>query len=105
MFLQNGCYSTEDIHNDIASSILVPSALHVTRLTCSQRPCFTCLAARKGAFVAGQPTNFHGKILYDKCRKYVCTPSDWDPRLVERSSELPDARLVLEFVYGYAGGQ
>ena len=58
---------------------------------------------RKGAFIAGQATSFTGKIIYPECRKPVFTPSGWDPALVERSSELPNARLVLEHVYGYAG--
>ena len=31
------------------------------------------------------------------------TPSDWDPALAERSAELPNARLILDFVYGYQG--
>lgn len=60
-------------------------------------------AVRKGPFVAGQNSNFHGKILYKQCRKPVYTPSDWDPALADRSSDLPAARLVLEFVYGYQG--
>jgi hypothetical protein len=58
---------------------------------------------RKGAFVAGQNAQFHGKILYKPCRKPVYTPSDWDPALAERSADLPGARLVLDFVYGYQG--
>jgi hypothetical protein len=49
--------------------------------------------------------NFHGKISYSKCRKFVYTPTGWEPAaVVARSSELPDKRLALEFVYGYAGG-
>uniref|UniRef100_A0A383VWQ6 EML-like second beta-propeller domain-containing protein n=1 Tax=Tetradesmus obliquus TaxID=3088 RepID=A0A383VWQ6_TETOB len=62
-------------------------------------------AVRKGAFMPGQSANFRGKIIYEECRKPVWTPSDWDPRLAERSAELPDARLQLEFVYGYTGAQ
>jgi len=58
---------------------------------------------RKGPFQAGSSSNFHGKILYSKCRKPVYTPSDWDPALAERSADLPDARLVLHHVYGYQG--
>lgn len=58
---------------------------------------------RKGAFIAGQSGNFNGKIIYEECRKPVYTPSNWDPSLVDRSAELPDARLALEFIYGYAG--
>jgi microtubule-associated protein-like 6 len=51
----------------------------------------------------GQSANFRGKIIYEECRKPVWTPSNWDPRLAERSAELPDVRLQLEFVYGYTG--
>ena len=58
---------------------------------------------RKGAFEAGQSAHFNGKIQYKQCRKPVYTPSDWDPALAERSAELPDARLILDFVYGYQG--
>jgi len=58
---------------------------------------------RKGAFQAGYSSNFHGKIIYSKCRKPVYTPSDWDPALAERSADLPDARLVLQYIYGYQG--
>ena len=58
---------------------------------------------RKGTFVIGERSNFHGKVLYPQCRKPVYTPSDWDPALVERSGQLPDAELNLEFVYGYGG--
>mmetsp|Transcript_34365 Transcript_34365/g.76299 ORF Transcript_34365/g.76299 Transcript_34365/m.76299 type:complete len:1172 (-) Transcript_34365:306-3821(-) len=61
------------------------------------------LPSRKGAFQAGANANFSGKILYKQCRKPVYTPTDWDPRLADRSAELPLARLVLEFVYGYEG--
>lgn len=60
-------------------------------------------AVRKGAFQPGQSANFHGKIIYEECRKPVWTPTDWDPHLADRSAELPDARLSLEFAYGYAG--
>jgi echinoderm microtubule-associated protein-like 6 len=59
---------------------------------------------RKGAFIAGQGGAFSGKIIYPECRKPVYTPSGWDPALADRSAELPNARLVLEYVYGYAGG-
>ncbi|KAJ9506292.1 hypothetical protein QJQ45_013870, partial [Haematococcus lacustris] len=61
------------------------------------------LPTRKGAFTAGSSAQFNGKILYRHCRKPVYTPSDWDPGLAERSSDLPSARLVLDFVYGYQG--
>ena len=58
---------------------------------------------RKGTFVIGESTNFHGKVLYPQCRKPVYTPSDWNPSLAERSGQVPDAELHLEFVYGYGG--
>lgn len=58
---------------------------------------------RKGAFQPGQSANFNGKIIYEECRKPVWTPSNWDPKLAERSAELPDVRLQLEFAYGHAG--
>ena len=61
------------------------------------------VAVRKGAFIAGQSANFQGKIIYEECRKPVYTPSNWDPALAARSATLPDARLMLEFVYGFAG--
>ena len=40
-----------------------------------------------------------------QCKKGVWPPSDWDPRTAERSAQLPDIRLKLEFVYGYDGMQ
>ncbi|GAX81084.1 hypothetical protein CEUSTIGMA_g8518.t1 [Chlamydomonas eustigma] len=58
-----------------------------------------------GAFKAGAPATHTGKIKYPQCKKGVWPPSNWDPRLAERSSELPDIRLQLEFVYGYDGMQ
>lgn len=58
---------------------------------------------RKGAFQAGERANFNGKIKYRHCKKPVYTPADWDPRLADRSAELPNARLMLDFVYGYQG--
>ena len=53
--------------------------------------------------MAGGNANFNGKILYRYCRKPVYTPSNWDPALADRSADLPQARLVLEFIYGYQG--
>lgn len=41
---------------------------------------------RKGAFVAGQPATFQGKILYAQCRTGVFPPSNWDPELATRSA-------------------
>eukprot|EP00798_Chlamydomonas_sp_ICE-L_P030392 gene30392-35400_t len=82
---------------------LIVFAAFATRGLCmraQRRLCYST-SMRKGAFQAGQSANFNGKVLYKPCRTGVYTPSDWDPSLAERSSELPDARLVLEFVYGY----
>jgi hypothetical protein len=44
---------------------------------------------------AGQPANHVGKIKYPQCKKGVWPPSDWDPRLAERSAQLPDIQLKL----------
>lgn len=46
------------------------------------------------------------KITYYPCKTPVFTPSRWPqvgPKAIERSTRVPDARLRLEFVYGYAG--
>jgi hypothetical protein len=52
------------------------------------------------------PTAANCKISYKPCKTPVFTPTNW-PRTadtcVSRSASLPDARLHLEFVYGYAG--
>lgn len=59
---------------------------------------------RKGAFTVDGRADFHGKIIYKECKSGVFPPSGWDgPAVAARSSDLPDARLVLDFVYGYAG--
>mmetsp|Transcript_7472 Transcript_7472/g.24809 ORF Transcript_7472/g.24809 Transcript_7472/m.24809 type:complete len:915 (+) Transcript_7472:548-3292(+) len=58
---------------------------------------------RKGAFVAGEPASHIGKILYPPCRKGVFPPTGWRAEHALRSAEPPDARLTLEFVYGYGG--
>jgi len=58
---------------------------------------------RRGAFESGVPATHRGKILYPPCRTGVFPPSDWSPRLAERSGEKPGPGLKLEFVYGYAG--
>ncbi|KAG2487374.1 hypothetical protein HYH03_013944 [Edaphochlamys debaryana] len=58
---------------------------------------------QRGAYVAGQPATHMGKILYPEAKKGVWPPSNWDPRLAERSAQLPDVRLSLEFVHGYDG--
>jgi len=61
------------------------------------------LPVRKGAFTVGGPADHMGKIVYKECKSGVFPPTDWDPSLAERASDLPNSRLVLEFVYGYAG--
>ena len=43
------------------------------------------------------------KIIYPECRKGVFTPSSFSVGEVALSSRVPDARLELEHVYGYAG--
>lgn len=60
---------------------------------------------QRGAYQAGKPATHIGKILYPQCKKGVWPPSDWNPQLAERSAQLPDSRLMLEFVYGYDGFQ
>lgn len=46
------------------------------------------------------------KITYYPCKTPVFTPSRWrqtGQEAIERSGRVPDARLRLEFVYGYSG--
>lgn len=46
------------------------------------------------------------KITYWPCKTPVFTPSRWPQigqQAIQRSARVPDARLRLEFVYGYAG--
>ncbi|GAX82495.1 hypothetical protein CEUSTIGMA_g9922.t1 [Chlamydomonas eustigma] len=74
-----------------------------TLLTQPARQLAEDMPVRKGAFEAGQNANFNGKILYRQCRKPVYTPTDWDPSVAKRSAELPNARLILDFIYGYQG--
>jgi WD40 repeat protein/Ca2+-binding EF-hand superfamily protein len=47
--------------------------------------------------------DFAKKIVYPRCRKGVLAPSDFTPALADRSTMEPDARLELNFVYGYDG--
>lgn len=56
-----------------------------------------------GAYRPGGSATHLGKIKYPQCKKGVWPPSNWDPRAAERSAQLPDVRLKLEFVYGYDG--
>ncbi|KAG2422675.1 hypothetical protein HXX76_015839 [Chlamydomonas incerta] len=59
---------------------------------------------RAGPFKDVGATNFHGKIKDKHCRKPLYTPTNWDPSVDgARSAELPNSRLVLQFVYGYNG--
>ena len=58
---------------------------------------------QKGAYKAGHPATHMGKILYPECKSGVFPPSDWNPQLAKRSATKPDARLQLEFVYGFDG--
>jgi len=56
-----------------------------------------------GAYVKGRPATHRGKIKYPECKCGVFPPTDWAPRLAERSAALPDAQLALAFVHGYDG--
>ena len=47
--------------------------------------------------------DFKRKIIYPRCRKGVNAPSDFDVALADRSTLPPEAKLELEFVYGYDG--
>ena len=65
---------------------------------------------RKGAFIANDTSAGHTecKITYLPCKTPVYTPSGWAEEgcgddVMARSSQVPDKRLVLEFVYGYDG--
>lgn len=61
-------------------------------------------AARAGPFRDVMAADFHGKVRDKRCRKPLYTPSNWDPKVdAARSAELPNARLVLQFVYGFNG--
>lgn len=83
----------------MVSSLLAPcirpSAVSAWQLTSS---------SRSGASVSVTPWRltrflaFHAYALQG-----VWPPSNWDPRLAERSATLPDVRLALEFVHGYDG--
>ncbi|GIL71076.1 hypothetical protein Vretimale_17844 [Volvox reticuliferus] len=62
------------------------------------------MAIRHGPFKDVMAANFHGKIKDKRCRKPLYTPTNWDPQVDgARSAELPNKRLVLNFVYGYNG--
>lgn len=57
----------------------------------------------EGPLLPGQDANHLGGIKYPQCKVVVHPPSDWDPRLAERSEKPPDLSLRLEFVHGYEG--
>lgn len=68
------------------------------------------LATKRGAFTCGDSAAGRRdcKVIYKPCKTPVYTPSGWaEPgcgdAVIARSSEVPDARLALEFVYGYDG--
>ncbi len=60
---------------------------------------------QRGAYQAGKPATHTGQILYPQCKRGVLPPSDWDPSLAKRSTQLPEASLALDFVHGYDGFQ
>ena len=68
------------------------------------------LATKRGAFTCGDSAAGRRdcKVVYKPCKTPVYTPSGWaEPgcgdAVIARSSEVPDARLALEFVYGFDG--
>jgi hypothetical protein len=70
----------------------------------------TEVPTRKGAFAVGdvRAANTECKVSYHPSKMPVLSPSDWEEKgvgdeVIARSSEVPDTRLQLEFVYGYAG--
>jgi hypothetical protein len=70
----------------------------------------TEMPTRKGAYVGGDVSAGHCqcKIVYYQSKKPVYTPSGWAAHgagdvIIQRSSCVPESRLVLEFVYGYDG--
>ncbi|KAK3270161.1 hypothetical protein CYMTET_21428 [Cymbomonas tetramitiformis] len=61
---------------------------------------------RQQAYTKGkqqEPADFNGKIVYPPCRTGVFPPTKWSSSLTTRSAKPPDARLQLDFVYGYNG--
>ena len=48
---------------------------------------------------AGDPASFGftGKIVYPPCRTAVAPPSDWTPKLAERSARLPEVNFLSTF--------
>jgi len=56
-------------------------------------------------FSENDDPQFDGKILYQKAKKGVFPPSDFDPVCVTRSSKAPAASMKLEHAHGYAGLQ
>lgn len=43
------------------------------------------------------------KIIYPQCKQGVFAPSNFTHEMMAQSCKLPDAKLTLEFVYGYDG--
>lgn len=50
-----------------------------------------------------QALDAQDKVIYPQCRTGVYPPTDFDPDSAKRAAKVPDARLELTFVYGYAG--
>ena len=58
---------------------------------------------RHGAPGARDELDAQGRIQYPQCRSGVYPPTVFDPALVKRSAQQPEAQLELAFVYGYGG--
>ncbi|KAK3257826.1 hypothetical protein CYMTET_33099, partial [Cymbomonas tetramitiformis] len=56
---------------------------------------------QQGAFNGLEEVGGAGKVKYAHCRTSVVPPSNFDGVAAQRSAELPDAELNLEFVYGH----
>eukprot|EP00854_Cymbomonas_tetramitiformis_P026385 gene26385-32364_t len=60
-------------------------------------------ARAKHGFAPGDDFTFEGKILYQRAKKGVFPPQDFDPIMVKRSNKPPSAHMKLEYAYGYDG--
>lgn len=85
-----------------------PAPVQAAPLACTPAPrapaaCHTLLDHKEQPPAPNPTALLAGKILYPECKKGVWPPSDWNPKLAERSAQLPDTRLELEFVHGYDG--
>jgi len=81
--------------------ILPSAAVKATADAPAKRRPFT-----SGTDATGAAPAFACKLTYRPCKTPVFTPSRWPDvahEAIERSSRVPDARLRLNFVYGYAG--